>query len=55
VGDNYYTPCDVVGWTDIIHVAAGRRHTVGLRSDGTVVAAGTNDHGQCGVGAWDLF
>jgi alpha-tubulin suppressor-like RCC1 family protein len=26
--------------------------TIGLRSDGTVVAAGWNDYGQRGVGAW---
>ena len=55
VGDNYYSPCDVVGWTDIIHVAGGRRHTVGLRFDGTLVAAGDNVYGQCDVGGWDLF
>ena len=33
-------------------VAAGDGHTVGLRSDGTVVAVGFNDYGQCDVGAW---
>jgi len=33
-------------------VGAGGYHTVGLRSDGTVVAAGANDYGQCNVGGW---
>jgi uncharacterized repeat protein (TIGR02543 family) len=33
-------------------VAAGSYHTVGLKSDGTVVAAGYNSAGQCNVGDW---
>jgi alpha-tubulin suppressor-like RCC1 family protein len=33
-------------------VAGGVAHTVGLRSDGTVVAVGYNDYGQCDVGGW---
>ena len=33
-------------------VAAGSEHTVGLTSNGTVVAVGGNDYGQCGVGDW---
>jgi alpha-tubulin suppressor-like RCC1 family protein len=33
-------------------VAAGGRHTVGLKSDGTVVALGWNGDGQCDVGNW---
>ena len=37
-----YTPMAAAGWD----------HTVGLKSDGTVVAAGRNDHGQCNVGGW---
>jgi alpha-tubulin suppressor-like RCC1 family protein len=67
LGDNSYGQCDVGNWTDIIQVAtAGGEmsgnfsmpfsvgHTVGLRSDGTVVAVGLNDQGQCGVGGWNL-
>lgn len=30
-------------------IAAGRRHTVALKSDGTVTAAGDNKIGQCDV------
>ena len=33
-------------------VAAGVRYTVGLKSDGTVVAVGRNIEGQCDVGNW---
>lgn len=33
-------------------IAAGWRHTVGLKADGTVVATGKNDHGQCKVSDW---
>ncbi|MDH4299545.1 MAG: chromosome condensation regulator, partial [Dehalococcoidia bacterium] len=33
---------------------AGSFHTVGLKSDGTVVALGWNLYGQCEVGDWDL-
>jgi hypothetical protein len=33
-------------------VAAGNGHTVGLKSDGTVVAVGDNSSGQRNVGSW---
>jgi len=33
-------------------IAAGGRHTVGIRPDGTVVAKGNNDDGQCNVDDW---
>jgi alpha-tubulin suppressor-like RCC1 family protein len=33
-------------------VAAGEVHMVGLTSDGTVVAAGSNTYGQCDVSSW---
>ena len=33
-------------------VAAGGGHTVGLKDDGTVVAVGDSDDGQCDVGGW---
>lgn len=36
-------------WTDIVALAAGLTHLVGLRSDGTVVAVGSNEEGQCDV------
>jgi alpha-tubulin suppressor-like RCC1 family protein len=33
-------------------VAAGDSHIVGLKADGTVVAVGYNEYGQCDVGSW---
>ena len=33
-------------------VAAGSEHTVGLTSNGTAVAVGNNESGQCDVGEW---
>jgi len=50
----FYRPseCNVGGWTGINEIAAGTWHTVGLKSDGTVVAAGDNHFGECDVGGW---
>ena len=39
------------GKQQIVSIAGGL-HTVGLRRDGTVVAVGGNDHGQCDVSGW---
>ena len=39
-------------WTDIVAISAGYEHTVGLKSDGTVVAVGGNEDGQCNVQNW---
>ena len=33
-------------------ISAGGKHTVGLRADGTVVAVGYNEYGQCDVSDW---
>ena len=33
-------------------LSAGGSHTVGLKADGTVVAVGNNDQGQCDVSGW---
>ena len=41
--------CSVGGWTDVVAVSAGMYHTLGLRSDGTLVAAESNGNGQCVV------
>jgi len=35
-----------------VQVAAGGYHTVGLESDGTVVAAGYDGYGALDVGSW---
>ena len=33
-------------------ISAGSAHTIGLKADGTVVAAGRNGDGQCEVSGW---
>ena len=33
-------------------IATGRRHTVGLKYDGTVIAVGDNKYSQCDVSCW---
>ena len=37
---------------DIVAISAGSFHTVGLKSDGTVVAVGDNDDDLCDVSGW---
>jgi len=68
VGWNEYGQCDVDNWTDIIQVAAAGGYgapwyipgwmwggnTLGVKSDGTVLAVGINSSGQCNVSGWDL-
>lgn len=48
-GDNSDFQCDVIGWRDIVAVAAGDAHTLGLRADGRVLATGANAHDECDV------
>ena len=52
LSENEHGECDVDGWQDIVAVAAGKYHTVGLRADGTVAAVGENKNGQCNVSGW---
>jgi alpha-tubulin suppressor-like RCC1 family protein len=35
-----------------VAIATGSNHTIGLQSDGTVVAVGWNKYDQCNVGDW---
>ena len=48
LGDYSITACFEMDFM----VAAGGGHTVGLKSDGTVVAVGSNSYGQCNVDGW---
>ena len=50
--DKTVARCDVSEWNDIVAVAVGDYHVVGLKSDGTVVASGDNGYGQCDVSEW---
>ena len=38
--------------TNYKSISAGGYHTVGLKSNGTVIACGNNDNGQCNVSKW---
>jgi len=51
VGSNYHGQCNVGNWTDIIQIAAGGPHTVGLKEDGTVVAVGADVE----LPEWNLY
>jgi len=53
---NGEVPVQVPNLTDVTAIAAGHYHTIALRSDGTVLAWGNNEHGQLGDGSrlWDL-
>lgn len=48
-----YGEINVALWSDIISVATGTYHSVGLTSDGHVVVAGDNRFGQCDVSEWE--
>jgi alpha-tubulin suppressor-like RCC1 family protein len=54
--ENYLpSECDVGDWTDIIQVAADLTQTVGLKSDGTVVAVGWGCHPEdCEKQPWEV-
>ena len=52
VGENDDGECNTDNWENIMVVSAGWYHTVGLKSDGTVVATGENSRGECDVDMW---
>jgi len=43
-----YTPVQVTGLTDVVSIATSGRHSIALKSDGTVWAWGYNGYGQLG-------
>ena len=45
-------PADIKDWKDIVAIACGERHVVGLCSDGTVKATGSNACEQCNTKEW---
>jgi len=49
MNDNYSITAN---FAEQYELAAGDRHTVGLKTDGTVVAVGWNAFGQCNVDGW---
>ena len=51
-GNNEYGQCETSSWRNVVEVAAGFYHTLGLKADGTVYATGDNSEGQCNVQEW---
>lgn len=49
---NDFGQCNVSNWSNIIKVASGNAHSLGLKADGSVVCAGSNASGQCNVSGW---
>lgn len=47
-GGNYTIP----DWNNIVSVAVGAAHIIGLKKDGSVVAFGANSCGECNVAQW---
>ena len=43
---------DLSAWKDIVQISGGWDYLIGLKSDGTVLAAGRNGSGQCNVENW---
>jgi alpha-tubulin suppressor-like RCC1 family protein len=44
----------VSGWEGIVAVSAGGRHTVGLKTDGTIATTGRIGDGQLNVSDWKI-
>ena len=42
---------EISKWSDIVAISCGI-HVLGIKSDGTVLAAGPNDLGNCNVSYW---
>ena len=52
---NYDIECKVASWKGIKDIQAHDYQVafiIGLKNDGTVESAGTNDHGQCNTNSW---
>lgn len=49
LGANGNNQCSILFWDDIAAIDAGTLFSVALCKDGTVVATGNNDYGQCNV------
>jgi hypothetical protein len=45
-GDNSFGQTEVSSWQNVVWVAAGAYHTLGLTEDGRVLSCGDNTHGQ---------
>ncbi len=52
-GNHFQKQYEELGdWYNIVQISAGITHTLGVLSDGTVIAAGRNNKKECDVGDW---
>ena len=49
----YINDIEIVNDSQVVAVSIGEKHTVGLKNNGTVVAIGNNEKGQCNVQDWE--
>lgn len=49
IGSNGDDQSDVADWNDIVSISAGHSRTVGLTSNGSVRAVGSNEYGELKV------
>jgi alpha-tubulin suppressor-like RCC1 family protein len=52
ISTTYWHDTFGVQTADIVALSTGGKHTLYLQSDGTVIATGDNEHGQCDVQEW---
>ncbi len=50
--DNTDTEWTSDKWTGVKNISVSSGHAVGLKKDGTVIAEGANDNGECDVDGW---
>jgi alpha-tubulin suppressor-like RCC1 family protein len=53
--NRHAVPAQVPGLTGVVAIAAGQRHSLALRADGTVWTWGTNHYGELGLGTHDSY
>ncbi|MBQ3835236.1 MAG: chromosome condensation regulator, partial [Elusimicrobia bacterium] len=41
--------CNTTDWKDIVDISVSYGHVLGLSKNGTIVATGWNEYGQCNV------
>ncbi|MBR3268868.1 MAG: hypothetical protein IKI58_09170, partial [Oscillospiraceae bacterium] len=44
--------CDLSDWSDIVSIAVGSFHTIGIQADGRLVVKGDDRSGQPDVAGW---
>ena len=55
VGEDFKGSNNVHDWRNVVAIDAKSDLTMGLMMDGTVIAIGENEYGQCATGDWKLW